>query len=404
MQRQIWTDQRQSLMASVTNNRISEMRRVAFTTTAVRVYDGDRVGQASTVGHEADLDALTKRATDALAFGIPHPGPARGKSSASPGAIALVDALEFQQQAQGLLDRLTERFPGFLFSNTIACSQSQSTLSGEGTEFAHTQQLFQSVLYVRQSGSPSILDSFAFAVGDTWDEDSLIAQLDDSLAPFTVDVGPPVQGDLPVLFHGLMALDLPFSRSLKARDIHQGISMFRLEHDGFHERFSLVDSRGPHVFARPFDMEGTQRSTPDLPLIQGGRLLRGVADLRDAARIGVDATGNAEASSSDELPTTTVGHLEIEGTVDSVRELLPDGGIEVFLSAGGDCTQTGDYGMPVMVGFHLDGEGKRTTRLPPTMLSGNLFRMFGEDFVGATTGPLMPGSFYNGVVTRMRAN
>lgn len=57
------------------------------------------------------------------------------------------------------------------------------------------------------------------------------------------------------------------------------------------------------------------------------------------------------------------------------------------MSSGGDMTGSGDIGMPVQLAF-LYEDGELIGRLPELMLSGNIFEILNQGFIGcAQTGP-----------------
>ena len=69
-----------------------------------------------------------------------------------------------------------------------------------------------------------------------------------------------------------------------------------------------------------------------------------------------------------------------------------DGALLVWFVAGGDATRTGDMALPAQVVIAVDGTGKPVGRVPGCTLKGNLFDVFGEDFVGITEETIDPYS------------
>lgn len=55
--------------------------------------------------------------------------------------------------------------------------------------------------------------------------------------------------------------------------------------------------------------------------------------------------------------------------------------VAIVIASGGDFTAEGVFGTPVQLAFLTDGE-KLIGRLPELKLSGELYSMFGEDFIG----------------------
>lgn len=55
----------------------------------------------------------------------------------------------------------------------------------------------------------------------------------------------------------------------------------------------------------------------------------------------------------------------------------------LFVCSGGDWTNEGDYATPVQLAYLMQG-GKLIGRLPEFAVSGNVFDLFGKDFVGVS--------------------
>jgi hypothetical protein len=54
------------------------------------------------------------------------------------------------------------------------------------------------------------------------------------------------------------------------------------------------------------------------------------------------------------------------------------------MAQGADCSDLGDYALPVQLAFRVDASGTPVERLPQFTLTGNLYQMFGEDYRGST--------------------
>jgi hypothetical protein len=77
-----------------------------------------------------------------------------------------------------------------------------------------------------------------------------------------------------------------------------------------------------------------------------------------------------------------MGHLRVAGSGKTIRELIGDEkAIYLVMASGGDTTPDGDFATPVQVAF-LYEKGKLVGRLPALNVSGNLFDIYGKNFVG----------------------
>ena len=72
----------------------------------------------------------------------------------------------------------------------------------------------------------------------------------------------------------------------------------------------------------------------------------------------------------------------------TISEIL-DGrkAIFIYITAGGDFTPEGDFASPVQLAFYFDGQ-KLSGRLPQIQVSSNLYKMFGDDYLGVSTDTL----------------
>lgn len=57
--------------------------------------------------------------------------------------------------------------------------------------------------------------------------------------------------------------------------------------------------------------------------------------------------------------------------------------IYTVIMSGGDCTNEGDFASPVQMSY-LFKDGKIVGRLPELSVYGNIYEMFGEDYLGQT--------------------
>lgn len=130
-----------------------------------------------------------------------------------------------------------------------------------------------------------------------------------------------------------------------------------------------------------WDADGIVHKGDKLCYIKNGRILRGYADKRVAAKYGVECTGSAYTNYSD-IPNNGWVNLRITPLKKTPKEIL-DGKLAVLPVQfnGGGFNDTGDYAMPVQMAYLTDGE-KILGRLPPFTMRSNMFDMFGKDFIG----------------------
>ena len=110
MTREIVRSEYRAIKLGVTESTIGSVRTQTEDQTAVRIMDGKHIGLASACAR-ADIDALTRQATDALVFGIPctaDPGCNTSLSVEHAGSVRDVD--ELVGLTEGVLEQLRADF------------------------------------------------------------------------------------------------------------------------------------------------------------------------------------------------------------------------------------------------------------------------------------------------------
>ncbi len=385
----------------VVDSQLSSVRSQVEHETAVRIYDGGRIGVASAVG-AVSLDALTQRARDALVFEIPYAPEPAGPRSLAAGHDGQRRSLEaLVAFAEAILGTLRVEFPGFVFSQGIEQSRVEWQIdSDRGLDLSYGRDTTEVMLVVKEKGSPNIIDTAITLSSGALDETSVLAHCREHLSAFRTRLGAPPAGRQRVIFAGLEGhrggnlLQL-FRSDLLARPYSRGASVFagKLGERLFDPRVTVVDSRDSAALrVCPFDMEGEVRAAPDLPLISEGVLRNVVAARRDAERFGLPATGSAVGELGN-IPSTGTGRLRLRPTTDRLVDLLDgEAGVMVWFVAGGDVTRAGDLALPGQVLLRVEPDGRISGRYDGGTLTGNLYALFGDDLIGVTTARIDPSS------------
>ncbi|MGB0637773.1 MAG: metallopeptidase TldD-related protein [Myxococcota bacterium] len=403
-----------SIKLGVVNSQIASVRTQVENETAVRVYKDDCVGVASAVG-DADLEALTQSATDALIFEIPYPvAPESDRvlSTRHEGTERNVSGLV--SVAEEVLDALRTDFPNFVFSHGVEQNKVGWRIHNEIGLMLDYQRITTQVAFVaKEKGSGNIIDTFVGVEGPTLDVDGMLTEFRSHLSAYA-ESRPARTGRQRVIFPGLAGMAsaglFQMLRSdLSATSYAQGASLFEGKvGDGrawFSDKLDLFDCRDPELQrVCPFDMEGVVRDSLNLDIVNGGRLMNIAASKRDAERYGLPSTGTAVGGVS-QLPVSGFGALGGRATAPKLADLLDDdGGLLVWFVAGGDTTRTGDMAFPAMVVLEVDAAGRPIGRVPGCTLTGNIFDVFGDDFVGITNETVDPFSTEPFFVTHMNVN
>ena len=133
----------------------------------------------------------------------------------------------------------------------------------------------------------------------------------------------------------------------------------------------------------PVDDEGVPSSLKTL--VEGGVLRSYLADLRHAARLGVEA-GRAGRGGYTTAPSPSTGNWAIEPGNRPLASLLADaeGGILVdsLMGMHGSNLGNGDFSVTIGLGYALGAGGEKLFRVKDAAIAGNVYDVLGPRLVG----------------------
>lgn len=411
MIREVVRAEHRAIKLGVVDSSIASVRTQTEDQTAVRIMDGQRIGLASACGR-ADLDALTSAARESLVFEIPCTAdPESNRSMTVEHAGPARDVASLVSLTEDTLAALRDEFPGFVFSHGVEQQDLAWHIESDaGLDLHYRRVATQMAFVAKEKGSGNIIDTFVGVEGPEIDVHGALAEFRSHLSAYLNPL-PARVGRQRVVFPGVggmagSGLFQLFRSDLNARTYASGASLFDgMVGDGrahFSPKFNLHERRD-HTAGRvcPFDMEGAVRDPLDLKIVSNGELRAIAASKRDAVRYGLPATGTATGDVGS-LPSSGFGRLGVAPTTDRLVDAVDsEGAILVWFVAGGDNTRTGDIALPVAVALELDSDGTPIGRLPNCTLTGNLFDVFGDGFVGATDESVDPYSDEPFLITHM---
>jgi len=411
MTREIIRAESSSIKLGVIDSQIASVRTQTEEQTAVRVIEQGNIGLASACGR-ADVESLTSLARESLVFGIgfdAEPEQNRAMSVShlgdSHGVASLVEV------AEEVLGSLRDEFPGFVFSHGVEQDRLAWHIESTAGLDLHYQRVNTQVAFIaKEKGSGNIIDTFVGVAGPELNVPGILGEFRAHLAAYSNPVGAKT-GRQRVVFPGLggmagSGLFQLFRTDLLARTYVSGTSLFHgMVGDGqvhFNPALHLFESRdSERARVCPFDMEGVVRSPINLDIVRDGELRSIAANKRDASRYAVPATGTAIGDVA-QLPTSGFGRLDATPTAPRLADLLDErGALLVWFVAGGDSTRTGDMALPAQVMLSVDGDGRPIGRVSGGTLTGNIFDVFGGDFVGVTEEKVDPFGDERFLVTHM---
>lgn len=374
-----------SLGANISASKIDSLRSKSDIQTTYRVYDNNCIGVAGRIGN-GDDELLKKEAIEKIAQGIPYPcNLASGKNhvDARKNIIAEKDYLKTLNR---LLEKLSTEFSDFSFFNKINMFEKEIYYTNsEGADYSYKANNIMISIVVKDKNSANIMDASIGAHKNYFDEDLLLEDARHQLNAFRNKIELPEE-KLPILIdNGLVYM---FVKDLVAEVYGGGASLLKdkLGKKAFNEKFTLEINRKPdndHSIAF-FDAEGVVLPNYRTPLIENGVLKGLLTTKRSAAMFGYEVSGTA-ASMYDSVPAVGIEGMSLVNTSDHLSKIT-NRAIYIAVTSGGDITPSGDIGMPVQLAY-LYEDGKLVGRLPELMISGNLFDVLGDGFMGCAKNP-----------------
>lgn len=393
MEKEFLTKTHQSVTLNVTDGKIDSFREQEETTGTVRVYDNGCIGVAGCLG-TPDEQALTEKAVEALALGIPYPCKLDGaleRECLKEEEILPVSALI--PTMQSFLDRLGEACPRFAISNKISLNyQKTEYRNSRGLHLTSSGRNVDIQLLVQNRGSGNLFDTAFSYQNDRFDADALLAQCKKEYDAFytPADLAP---GRYPVVMD-IYDLFGTFLQHFIAETYVSGASLLsgKLGQKVFSSALTLKNDMNPATNAGVcfFDAEGCTAGDLRPTLIEQGTLTGLLTTKKSAEQFRLPNLGTA-AAAYDGVPCLGFNRFYAQPTAKTLRTLVPGKAIYVVMASGGDTTPDGHFATPVQMAYLME-DGRLVGRLPELNISGSFFDLLGSDYIGAVYGDPHPQS------------
>lgn len=370
---------------NVTQTNIDSIRKKNITKSGCRVYKDGFIGVAGTFGEATD--ETWARAIKNLELKIPYECDASKDKKRSRDLRKLnITSEEFVEKTEKLLDSFRKEFPEIIFGNKIILSETEISLKNDaGLDYVNYDEIVNIELYFKHINSINVMDSFVEYSGrDSFDIDKILEEVRQQIKAFNN----PVQ--LPNLEKAIIIADASFLgkiyESLNGEKLGRKTSIFsnKLETKAFSDKFTLYSDLSDEGYHSPFfDAEGSILENDNCLLIENGVILRGYTDKKKSKEFGFENTASASAG-YDDVPTLGMAKISAKKSDSSFVDLAGDE-LVIFpvVASGGDCTNDGDFATPVQMAYLMQN-GKYIGKLPEFSVSGNIYEMFGEDFIGVS--------------------
>ncbi len=386
---------------NVTQSKIDSVRKKSITRSGCRVYNNGYIGVSGTLGEPTDVSWQEAEAN--LSAQIPYPyDPEKNKKRVRDLREINIDDKEFISVMEDILDILHKEYPGFIFSNKINMIETEISLSNDlNLDYISYDKTIGIDLLAKDVESVNIFDTGVICQSRRLEKENILKIAREMLQDYKNKMILPKNEKAIVAISESQVLG-KIIEELNGEAIGRGTSLLcnKINSKVFSKDFSVFKDNTEGKYHTPFfDMEGVVNENDKCALIGKGVVIKGYTDKKNAEAFSVPLTG-AAGGAYDEVPTLGISNFSIEPSNKTLKEMLNgELAIVIIMASGGDFTSKGDYASPVQMAMLTDGE-HLIGRLPEFGISGNIFDLFGDDFIGLTKDKPFMGEHV--LVTKMR--
>lgn len=383
MTEELYTNEIHEVSVNVSQSEVESVRKKNIKKSGCRVYDGGCIGIAGTLGDASE--ETFQRAKDNLKCRVACSyEPEKNKKITRDYRNAVFTADSFVKEMRLLLEELREKLPDFIFSNTLAFQESEIRISNrEGLDCRYADDAVLIELIVKHRDSANIMDSSVMTYGRNFDRETFVRDTVEYLTAFNRPAELPKAEKLPIITTDDVFLS-KIREQLNGEAVGKGTSLFKdkFGQKVFSDRFTLAVDRSEDAIMEPFfDFQGVTLPDDKIALIENGVVKRPYADKRIAAEFGYEPTASA-GGGYDDIPKPSEDAIAIRPGEKTLAELIgKKPAVLLVFAEGGDFTPSGDFATPVQMAYLIE-DGKPVGRLPEFNLTGNMYQMFGEDYIG----------------------
>lgn len=371
---------------NITQSNIDSIRKKSIVKSGCRVYDNGFIGISGTFGQPTE--DTWNEAEKNLELKVSYKyEPIKERKRIRKSCLDILTDEQIINNTELLLSQLRKEFPDFIFSNKINYYTTKEILSNDaGLYFENTDSGLMIMIIFKTTDSVSVFDGEICITSRDFDVDKILENAKNQLNGYRNKVDIKGKENLPVAMLFSTVND-KLLESLNGELLGNKISVFAksLGQKIFSGNFSVTVNRTDSRFGKCFfDSEGNTLENDSIYLIENGTILRGYTDKKQSDLFGFDNTACAGGEYDDIPSLRQFSGYEIEAVPsDKTIEELSDGKEYILLdiAGGGDWTSDCDFASPVQLGYLMKGT-KVIGRLPEFNVSGNLYNIFGKDFIG----------------------
>ncbi|MCP4130212.1 MAG: hypothetical protein GY754_04440 [bacterium] len=396
MIKELYTIREKELAIDITAGEISSFLNKDIRKSGARIFQNGTVSSASFVG-EISPEKLWEQCGNNREAAAPYTCEIPANSSC---ILSLLPQQELLQEQ--LADRVSDSLQfikkennNFIYSGKAKTGIIKKSIQSDaGINHSVEYELCDWYLFFKHKNSANIFDGYMdqYSIG-TLNFKEIMGVFLPFLDSIDHEISMP-NGITRVVFLSANRLFSKLSQSFMIDKYRNGTALFsgKMGERILSEQFSLYDTNYyPECgIAAPFDDEGVVRKEHWLPLIEKGKIISCIADLRNGEKFGVSSTGNGtrtfDSGVSLSYNLLAAGRGERE-----FREIIKERDtVFVVIAEGGSFTDAGDFATPVQLAY-LYKDGKIAGRLPPVTLKSSIQQMFGSRLVEVSKDSLHPG-------------
>lgn len=375
---------------NIVGGKINSVRFNEETRNTVRVYDDGKIAVVGKLG-DADFKEMYDEACKKIdGEGIPYAYLPSRKTVKSIARRKAYSSDKLLKAGKSLMAKAAKECPGFLIGGKMEYAEySGQYVNSEGSNLSYEGSAVSIGLQLKDKASSNIMDAFYGATFPLYGKtaaDAVVADLKMLHDAFFTEKKPLKNGKYNIIVDSGDLFNL-LASSFIAENYVAGGSVLsgKLGQKVFNENLSVYVDRNPstNYGCAFYDGEGTVMPDYRTPLILNG-VLKNVLANKNTAKLYDLPQGGVSGSAYDGVPSIAVTGLYTKPSEVTLKELTKDEpAIYIAVSSGGDMTNDGVIGLPVMLAFLVEN-GKISGRVSEFNATGSIFDILGKDFVAVT--------------------
>lgn len=375
---------------NIVGGKINSVRFNQETRNTVRVYDDGKIAVVGKLG-DADFKEMYDEACKKIdGEGIPYAYLPSKKTVKSIARRKAYSSDKLLKAGKSLMVKAAKECPRFLIGGKMEYAEySGQYVNSEGSNLSYEGSAVSVGLQLKDKASSNIMDAFYGATFPLYGKtaaDAVVTDLKMLHDAFFTEKKPLKNGKYNIIVDSGDLFNL-LASSFIAENYVAGGSVLsgKLGQKVFNENLSVYVDRNPstNYGCAFYDGEGTVMPDYRTPLILNG-VLKNVLANKNTAKLYDLPQGGVSGSAYDGVPSIAVTGLYTKPSDITLKELTEDEpAIYIAVSSGGDMTNDGVIGLPVMLAFLVEN-GKISGRVSEFNATGNIFDILGKDFVAVT--------------------